>query len=752
MIETIVEQVQFKGLLEEQKYYDGSSHWGIFYATVRDITIGNLTKGERYCIKGIIYTPIIGKVYDIKGEIDYTPTWGEQISIVECSMNNDLAENDIRGQKYILCKLFPSFVKEMYATLDNPYLALKEENYEELTKIKNCGTARATQWIVKFKDTYDKHKAYIDLARYSISDKMIEKILTYYHDDVDKAVDIIKNTPYELTQIKGIGWKTADEIALQNGADPYGVDRIKTCIQLFLREQGNNGKSFSYSEEVMEELMDKIGEDVPDLNIGEAMHDLKDSEVIVWNDDKTKISLKRFYDLEYEIANHLIRLRNASNKFQYANWESVIKKKEKVQGWCYTPQQMEGIKMVLNNQISCISGYGGTGKTSIIDGILTVLQDYESVTVALAGRAAARISEASSKESQTIHKLLKLSYGKRKTDYNYKYNPLPYDIIIVDEMSMIDGWLFNQILQACATGTKVIFIGDVGQLESIGCCAVAADMLESKHIPSIFLDKIHRQAQKSAIITESIRVRQGKQIIANGWSGEETRGELQDMILNCYTDKSNTYHNIVKYFKEEIKHTKSILDVQIIVPCKQGISSVASLNHIAQQIYNPKSKKQYKVEKSGVVQWILKVGDKVINKLNKYGIHNSDGTIVDIFNGNLGIIESIEKDCIVIDFQGIGRVEVPKSHAGNIELGYAITCHSAQGSQFDVVIGGIDFSMFIMLNKELLYTMITRASKKFILCAQNSALRYAITKEQIIHRQTYLMDALDDICSPKFNF
>lgn len=719
---------------------------------MRDITIGNLTKGERYCIKGVIYTPIIGKTYDIKGEINYSPTWGEQINIVKCSMNNDLEENDIRGQKYVLYKLFPSFVKEMYATLDNPYLALKEENYEELTKIKNCGPVRATQWISKFKETYSNHKAYIDLARYSISDKMIEKIINYYHDDINKAVDIVKNNPYELTRIKGIGWKTADEIALQNGADPYGVDRIKTCIQLFLKTQGDNGKSFSYSEEVMQELMDKIGEEVPDLNIAEAMHDLKDSQIIIWNKDKTKIGLKWYYDLECDIASHLMRLKNAPNRFNYSNWEQLIKQKEKIQGWNYTSQQMEGIEMVLKNQICCISGYGGTGKTSIIDGILTVLQGYKSVTVALAGRAAARISEASGKESQTIHKLLGLNYGQRRTKYNYKYEALPYDIIVVDEMSMIDGYLFDQVLQACATGTKVIFIGDVGQLESVGCCAVAADMLDSEYIPSIFLDKIHRQAQKSAIITESIRVRKGKQIISNNWTGEETRGELQDMILNCYTDKSNTYHNIVKYFKEELQHADSILDLQIIVPCKQGVSSVASLNHIAQQIYNPKSQKQYKVMKNGVAQWTLKVGDKVINKVNKYNIHNSDGTSVDIFNGNLGIIEAVEKDFILIDFQGIGKVEVPIAHAKNIELGYAITCHSAQGSQFDIVIGGIDFSMFIMLNKELLYTMITRASKKFILCAQNSALRYAITKEQIIHRQTYLMEALADNCTPKFNF
>lgn len=450
----------------------------------------------RYCIKGNIHTPIIGKVYDIKGEMDYSPTWGEQISILESSMNNDLAETDIRGQKYILCKLFPKHVQRMYETLDNPYLALKEGNVKELTKIKGCGPNVATKWIEKFNDTYDKHKAYIDLARYSITDKLIEKIIKYYHEDVDKAVDVVKNHPYDLTIIRGIGWKTADDIALQNGADPYGIDRIETCIKMFLRNQGENGKSFSYSEEIMQELIDKIGEEVPDLNIAEAIHDLQDSQMIVWNKEKTKIGLKWYYDLEYSIAEHLVRLKNAPNKFKYSNWLEIIKKKEKAQGWDYTEQQLEGIKMVLDNQLCCISGYGGTGKTSIIDGILTILQDYKSVTVALAGRAAARISEASGKESQTIHKLLKLKYGDPRTPFDYEYDPLDYDIIVVDEMSMIDGYLFKQLLKACATGTKVIFIGDVGQLESIGSCAVAADMLESKYISSIFLDKIHRQHLK----------------------------------------------------------------------------------------------------------------------------------------------------------------------------------------------------------------------------------------------------------------
>lgn len=746
-METIIEKVQFNGILEEIKYYSSSSNWGVFYFTVREISIGDLHKNETISVKGKIYSPIVGKEYSISGSVEYSRAFGETIVIDDAIPVNKVDDDDFRGQRYILTKLFPSHVKNMYEALDNPYQALKDKDYESLMKIYGCGFSRAVQWTEKFDETYPKHQAYIELARYELTDGVIDKIIEGCNNDLDKAVDIVKNHPYKLIEMKGIGWKTADNIAMKNGLGPFSTERIEMCIKVFLKEQGMNGKSYSTSEELMDEILKRIGEDVPDLNIAEALHSLKDNGVIVWNEDKTKIGLAYYYNLEHEIAEQLIRLKNAKNNFKYDNWKEIIKQKEIEQGWEYTDQQIEGIKLVLENQVCCISGYGGTGKTSIIDGILTILKDYKSITVALAGRAASRITETTGEESKTIHKLLGLTYSNYVSPFNYETNPLEYKIIVVDEMSMIDGRLYLQILKACATGTKIIFIGDVGQLESIGSCAVAADMIDSPWIPSIFLDKIHRQAQKSAIITESIKVRKGQQIIPNDWSGEETRGVLQDLVLNCYTDKSNTYHNIIDYFKQELSTGKPILDIQIIVPCKQGISSVSNLNKAAQEIYNPysKNKTERKVKKESN-EWVLRVGDKVINKMNKYDIKNQNGKRHDIFNGNIGIVKYISEAFVTIDFIGIGLVEVPTNHLRHIELGYAITCHSAQGSQFPVVIGGIDYSMYVMLNKELLYTMITRAEKKIYLCAQNKALRYAISQHQIINRQTYLLDILNDLC------
>lgn len=743
-METIIEKVRFKAIIEEIKYYSDSSHWGVFYMTVTSIEVGDLNNGMLVSVKGKVHSPEIGKKYHISGEMEYSQTFGDTIVITECIPVYEISKDDYRGQRYILTKLFPSFVNNMYKALENPYEALKKKDYEKLMKIYGCGFSRAVQWSEKFEESLPKHKAYLELARYSISDSLIEKIIEGCNNDLDKAVDLVKNHPYKLINFKNIGWKTADSIALQNGLNPFDLERIEMCIYVYLKEQAKNGRSYSKSEDVMDEIIKCIGEDVPDLSIAEALHSLKDKELIFWNKEKTKIGLTTFYKLESEIAKHLMRLKNAPNRFKYSNWREKIAEKEEVQGWSYTEQQMQGIQMVLENQVCCISGYGGTGKTSIIDGILSVLNEYSSMTVALAGRAASRISETTNEESKTIHKLLGLTHSNNKSAYDYEKAPLEYDILVIDEMSMIDGYLYLEILKSCASGTKIIFIGDVGQLESIGSCAVAADMLDSPWIPSIFLDKIHRQAQKSAIITESIKIRKGNQIITNNWVGEETRGILNDLVLNCYTDKSNTYHNIIKYFKQELSTGKSILDIQIIVPSKQGVSSVSSLNNAAQQIYNPKSKNEYYV-KRGNREWVLREKDKVINKVNKYGINNSDGTCKDIFNGNLGIIKKISPKYILIDFIGIGEVEVPYGHAGNIELGYAITCHSAQGSQFPVVIGGIDYSMFIMLSKELLYTMVTRAEKKMYLCAQNKALTYAINQHQIVNRQTYLLEILEEL-------
>ena len=351
--------------------------------------------------------------------------------------------------------------------------------------------------------------------------------------------------------------------------------------------------------------------------------------------------------------------------------------------------------------------------------------------------------------------------------------PLPQDIIILDEISMVDGQLFYQLLRAIPSGSKLIMLGDVGQLESIGCSNIAHDMIQSPEIPSIELTKIHRQATTSAIVTESIKVRHGEQVIPKDWVGVETRGELQDLTYDCYSDKSNTFYKVVQYASRLIEAGVGVLDMQVIVPVKETDSGTWVLNSALQELCNPKddSKDELFVHYDTRHDGILRVGDKVINTQNdysslgyedqweleseKYSSKETEvGENVPIYNGNIGVIEKINflKEEIVVNFFGIGRVIIKRSKLSSLLLGYAITCHKLQGSECDYVIFGMDFGSYVLLTKEMVYTAITRAKKHCYVIAQNGALRYAVAQNSVSQKQTLLQVFLHDLAHPKLVF
>ena len=376
---------------------------------------------------------------------------------------------------------------------------------------------------------------------------------------------------------------------------------------------------------------------------------------------------------------------------------------------------------------------------------------------ALSGRAASRMSEVTGKEGFTIHRLL--GFPKGAPDYQcFEYNQdhkLGADIYILDEISMVDAKIFYYLLRAIPDGAKLICLGDSGQLESIGCGNVAYDMIHSSEIPTIELTKIHRQAAKSAIITQSIAVRNSKQIIPKNWTGVETRGELQDLELHCYSDSSNTFYNIMEIFSRLMAQKDfNIMDCQIIVPIKvRGDACAYNINNTVQELYNPPAKNKKEITRiSNDKTFILREGDKVINVINNYKLKTP------IYNGNIGTIKSIsyseelDSRIITVDFVGIGNVDVPEDCWLGIELGYAITVHKYQGSQSKYIIFGLDFSSYALLTRELVYTGITRAQKKCYLVCQTGALRYATMQQSISKKQTHLQDCLYEITHPKLIF
>lgn len=741
--------------VERIRYY--KEQFGIIVCSIDKVKEGTprLDSNGTLILKGTMPKPIEGNTYNVTAEYVQDLRWGDQYNIICIFSAITFKEGDIKGQQKFLQTIFtPLQVENMYKALDDPFQVLKEGNAQELVKVSGCGMTNATKWIDRFKENFYLGKIYMELAHLNLTNNMIKRLMDRYHSP-DVIIEKLKYNPYVLcNEVQGIGWKTADKIALDGGIGEFSTLRIKAYIVYYLTRCGDSGNSWITPDELMGAILEEIGDDVPDANVTKSIHELGNK--LWWDTEKTKIGLRKYYDLECNIAQELIRLRDAESSIKYNNWQDTIKYMEFRQGWEFTEEQKAGIALGLKNNVTVITGSGGTGKSSLVAGILEVLKHCSFAQCALSGRAASRLTEITGEEGYTIHRLLGYPKGeKHKQMFVYHdENYLPYDIIIIDEISMIDGYLFYDLLRAIKPGAKVFLLGDPGQLESIGCGSIAYDMICSNEISTVTLTQIHRQAAKSAIITESNKVRHGMQLIEKEWVGTEIRGELQDLTLKCYSDASNTYYEIMKAFSADMaKDDFHILDTQIIVPIKsRGSACTYELNNTIQELYNPENenKKSVIIPNKGK-PYVLREGDKVINTVNNYK------TFPLIFNGNIGIIKEItitedEDEIMVIDFVGIGEVVLYREFWGNLELAYAITTHKSQGSEFHHVIFGIDFSSYALLSREMVYTGITRAKNKCTFIAQTGALRMSVCKAGVNIKQTHLQQCLYNVAHPKLIF
>lgn len=692
-----------------------------------------------------------------------------QVNSINLYLPNGIESKE--GQKEFLDIIFTKLqVKEMYEALDDPYMTLKDGDISSLVKVKNCGMKTAVAWIDKFKTYMPLSNAMKELSEYGLTEALLRRIVNHYKSS-DIAVEIIQNKPYKLIEVNGVGWHKCDEIAMKGGLKPDSPERIGTYILYYLQERANEGYSYIPADanteiengivsktqkpiNFIDTMIEFFGDDISDEALKGGLDYVNDQ--LWFSDDRKFVGLKRIYDLEMSVAENLIRIRDGENDFKYSNWKDIIKQKEIDQGWEYNEQQIEGIKAVLENQVVVITGKAGTGKSSIVDAMIAVLQGYSYAQTALSGRAAARMAEITHEEGYTIHRLLGFPKGDR--DHGgfvfHEDNKLPRDIIILDEVSMVDGELFNRLVKAIKTGSKLIMLGDTGQLECIGCMNIAADLIASKEIVSIELSQIHRQAANSGIITESIKAREGVQLIEKDWIGTEVRGKLNDLVLDCFSDKSNTFYKVMQHASSELEDGTDIMDLMVIAPSYKNESGVDNLNAALQSLYNPDSpeKKEVFVQKSSKA-WILREGDKIINVQNDYYAKNK--FTAGIFNGNIGVVKNIDIDAntIAVDFQDIpGIMILPKKNWKDLELGYAITCHKAQGSQCKKVIVGLDFGSFIQLSREWVYTAMTRAIDKCYMVAQNNALRYAVNKNSISVKRTHLVKLLAYKAANKFSF
>lgn len=744
-----------------------SGDFAIFSMRITKWIDNKIDEVEIIKLKGTTCTLEYGTTYKVFCKLAEThEIYGDTYGLIYISKCIDISSKD-KQKEFLKNVLNENLVEKLFDEYDDVIKLLENRDVKSLMKIKGIGNQVALRMIDEYEESKDYSSIYMELGQLGFTHTFIKKLVDFYKSP-DTVIDIVKNNPYDLLRVEGIGFKKADEVACKVGITQYDIRRIKGFLLYYLNDQGEAGRSYLNYQDLMKALYDTLGF-VPEEIINATAKQMIDNKDVVVLDNGSKIALKKFYDLEKNIMNELFRLQiglvkvveNDSDKvnsihddyipksFNIGNWETITENVEEKQGFMFTDEQRAAIKLSLDNHVMALTGGAGVGKTSTANGIYSLYSGYNILACALSGKASVRITEATGLPASTIHRAL--GYQNGEFMFN-KENKLAVDIVLIDEATMINGTLFLSLLEAIPTGAKVIIMGDVQQLTPIGNCQVFADILDSNVLPVVKLSKPHRQALRSGIIPTSIKIANQQQIFDGNYTGNAIIGELEDMELDI-SGKGNDESisdKIIKHFQVELEKFHDIMEVQICVPMRlRGELSCYNLNSKIQSIYNPKLSNCNEIEiflekkNDEAKKYIIRAGDKVINTKNNYKCINSEGEKTPVFNGNMGIVKEIEKNGMcTIDFIGIGEVIFTKSDCKNLELGYACTVHKLQGSGFCSTIVGLDNSSYIMNNSELLYTAITRAKKYCVLIANNYAVVKSIQTKEVKTKQTFLKDML----------
>lgn len=731
-----------KILFPKNCYKTQSGDFAIFTAKVIEHMDGEFPQlHERYrtiTLKGVVPSIKKGNVLIAYYDRPEVTNFGTSYKLT--MLINEIDKEDKTQVKDYLTMICGATLTKELMKLDDPIGLLEKRDTETLLKVKGIGIKKLEHIYDAVAENVDYSSALGKLEPLGLTKDLIIKICKAY-GSTESAIEVCTKRPYDLVKkVRGISFSKADDIARKCALDMNSDERLECLIYVILEDSGKNGKTFLYSTQLTSLVHEIMFADFLQLN--KVICKMRDEKTLILVDNGNQIALTYYFDLERQICAELRRIAVAETHIKIPNnWSDIVKNLEQEQGWEHTDEQWNGIETVLNKNVTVVTGKAGTGKSTVTNAMTRVLEDYVIRLTCLSAKASDRISQVTGLPASTIHRLLNLGITSNK-DEGYGSNEIKEidaDIVIVDESSMVNGELFLKLLKAIRSGCKLIVLGDDGQLQAIGDCSVFSDLLTTEKIPVIKLNKIHRQAQKSAITTKSIAIRNQERIYPRGFVGHTILGELQDLELYIQKEKDGLHQQVIESFKNElIKNNNNVLEVQVIVPMKnRGDLSTQALNTSLQRVYNKE------VGKSNVVFWTkedgtkLYVGDKVINTKNNYKSKNSNGDECPVYNGSIGIITKISKDGVVVQFDGFDIV-FNKSIVESLSLAYAITVHSSQGSQWDSVIVALDASAWLLLTVEMLYTAITRASKHCVLIAEDKAINHALKTVEQKTKQTYL--------------
>ena len=719
----LIKELELKVSVSKKIYYNENSSFGVF--AVKPLTNKDMIELNQYnniTIRGTMPELFPNQEYNVVVTPSDHPKYGKGYDIVMVKFNKPTTVEE--QQLYIR-----TILKEKYAeAIINKYpnhkiIDMIKEGTFDYSGIKGIKQATFEKIKRDLLSNLEIQDVLIDLKDLKLTPKAARKILDHFGSSI-LAVKKIKQNIYCLTDIHGFGFKTVDEFALNRGDNKYNKNRIIAGIKYLLTQEEQNGHSWVSLDIVFKEGEKLLG--IDKKYIQDTVNKLKNNNQNELYISDHQIALYRNYYYEKQIKEMLFDLLQTEPMIRVKDIDKKIAKIEQEYGVTYTHEQKNAIRLACENNVFILNGRGGTGKTFTLKAILKILSQYDHICCALSGKAS-KIMSSHGLNAMTIHRALE--YDGKGFTYGYD-NKLPYPIIVIDEVGMNSNYIMYHIISAVQEGAKLIIVGDSGQLSPIGAGNVFDDLIKSKAFPMQELTIVQRQAQKSGILSCANQIREGKQIIEKDQYGKHVFGELKDFIVLSYDNKENIKNMVIEISK---KYKDRVNDFQVICGMKtRGELSVKQLNMELQQIFNPETKPF--IERHG---YCYKVGDKIIQNGNNY--------YDEVFNGTLGYIVDVKPALQEIHIQFEDKDEIvcyKGDDIDQIELAYAITCHRSQGSTIPIVLFVVDYSSYMLLSKQFVYTGITRSSKGCIMLCENRALRHAIRTDHSGKRNTFLKDML----------
>lgn len=725
-------------------------------------TVMNLMNGEEeiVCV-GNFRTIDLGETLEVSGNYTEHPMYGIQLKAEsyrvvepddEAGMERYLASGAIKGIGAALAsRIIKKFGKDTFRVI--------EEEPERLAEIKGISEKKAREIAVRMEEKKDMRSAMVFLQKYGISDAMAVSIYNTYGEGI---YGVMRENPYRLAEdVGGIGFRAADEIARKAGIHMDSDYRIRSGILYALAQSMAEGNIYLPENILLERCtslleVDKEGIEPQISNL--AM----EKKIVVKLADEKRIYAASAY---YEELNCAKMLHDLNISMTQGNgWEASEEKRvqqrismlEKTQKIRLDELQKQAVLESIKNGIMILTGGPGTGKTTTINTMIGYFAE-EGMDIFLAaptGRAAKRMTEATGYEAKTIHRLLELNGASVEEKRLAKFerneeNPLEADVIIIDEMSMVDIHLFQALLKAIMPGTRLVMAGDINQLPPVGPGQVLRDLIDSGYFPKVMLQKIFRQAEESDIVVNAHRIHEGKNIALDNKS--------RDFFFLERNDVNVIYKHMIQLIREKLPPyvNAGSYDIQVLTPMRKGSLGVETLNGILQQYLNPPDASK---EEHPYGNGLFRVGDKVMQIKNnyqmewevvsKYGIPVDKG--LGVFNGDMGVIREINEFSqeLVVEFDECRRVAYPFHQLDEIELAYAVTIHKSQGSEYPAVIMPLLSGPRMLMNRNLLYTGVTRAKYCVTILGSRQMVGDMIANESQNRRYTSLCDRIREMAFP----